>query len=214
MAAAAGLAISLGLSSLVLGAAEIDSRLPDEKKRSKKKKKPTRPVLGKPKAKVTIVVFGDIQCPFTKRLLNTLRTKVLPAYSKKVKIEWADFPLGFHRMAAPAAHAGREVFVQKGSKAFWAYLDRVFKSGPRFTRSDIVAAAKSAGADGAKVQAAMSQKKHEAHIKASIARGKGMGVRGTPCMFVNGIKLAGAQPYDKIKTAITGALIQKMSRPR
>ena len=181
-------------------AKQVKSRIPRARSKKKFKKRPPRPVMGYRKAKVTIVFWGDFQCPFTHRLYKTLK-KLLAQHPKKVKVVWADFPLAMHKQAKTAAIAGRSVFEQKGSKAFWKYLEAIVSKTTRFTQKDILDAVTSAGADSGKASRAMNQGTHSRHsrrLKKSIAKGKSKGVRGTPCMFINGKKLNGAQRLPRI----------------
>jgi protein-disulfide isomerase len=192
-------------ASSAWAAAKIKSRFPKKKKTTKNKKRPKHPRLGHAKAAVTIALWGDLQCPFTKRLLKTLKG-VLQTFPKKVKIQWHDYPLKFHRKAEPAAIAGREVFMQKGSKAFWKFVDNLFGAGYRYSEQDIITAAKQAGADEGKVTRALNTKKHLKIIQKSIAAGKKRSIRGTPTMFINGTMLRGAQRASKIIAAVKTAL--------
>jgi protein-disulfide isomerase len=71
------------------------------------------PFRGPATALVTIVEFGDFQCPFTKRVEATLE-KIRSTYGDQVRIVWNDEPLPFHPRAAPAAELAREARAQKG----------------------------------------------------------------------------------------------------
>ena len=196
-------ALTTALGALTLlptgasAAKQVKSRVPRARSKKKSKKRPPRPVMGYRKAKVTIVFWGDFQCPFTHRLYKTLK-KLLAKYPKKVKVVWADFPLGVHKQAKPAAIAGRSVFEQKGSKAFWKYLEALFSKTTRFSQQDILDAVSAAGASSSKASRAISRGTHSRRLKKSIAKGKSKGVRGTPCMFINGKKLNGAQRLPRI----------------
>src|SRR5262249_10312453 len=54
------------------------------------------PVRGNPNAPVTIVEYGDFQCPYCKASRPTLK-KILEAYPQQVKVLYKHFPLSFHR---------------------------------------------------------------------------------------------------------------------
>jgi protein-disulfide isomerase len=54
----------------------------------------------------------------------------------------------------------------------------------------------------AKLKSALDTKKYEDAIKADMAMGTKIGVRGTPASFVNGTFLSGAQPYEAFKTRV------------
>ena len=164
--------------------------------------KTTRPVLGSPKAKVKIEVYGDMQCPYTKRLMTQVIPRLVKAYPNKVQVIWRDNPLAFHKGALPAAMAGREVFLRGGSKAFYAFQKLVFANMRAIDATNLAAWAKQAGANSAKVTAALGRNAHRAWITKDQQSAKSRGIRGTPASFINGQKLRGAQPYHKFKAIV------------
>ncbi|MFH2009699.1 MAG: thioredoxin domain-containing protein [bacterium] len=167
-----------------------------------KQRKDVRPTLGNRKARVTVEIFGDLQCPFTKRMLQSVIPQLVRAYPKKVKVVWRDMPLGFHRQAMPAAIAAREVFRQLGSKGFWAFQAKVFAGVQQIDDANLALWAGQVGADGAKVTSALQSRRHKAAVKADVVEAQRRGVRGTPSSFVNGQKLVGSQPLHKFRQLI------------
>jgi protein-disulfide isomerase len=168
------------------------------------KKAPTK---GKAGAKVIIQEFSDFQCPFCSRVNPTI-AQVMKEYGDKVQIVWRDYPLPFHKDAHPAAQAAREVFAQKGNKAFWAYHDLLFQNQKALSRANLEKFAEQIGGINMKAfKAALDSAKHKAGVDADMAAVTKAGARiGTPSFFINGKLLQGAQPYQAFKTAIDAAL--------
>ena len=168
------------------------------------KKAPTK---GTANAKVVIQEFSDFQCPFCGRVNPTV-AQVLKEYGDKVQIVWRDYPLPFHKDAHPAAEAAREVFAQKGDKAFWAYHDLLFQNQKALSRENLEKFAEEIGGIDMKAfKAALDSGKHKAAVDADIAAIAKAGARiGTPSFFINGKLLQGAQPYPAFKAAIDAAL--------
>jgi len=168
------------------------------------KKAPTK---GAANAKVVIQEFSDFQCPFCSRVNPTV-AQVLKEYGDKVKIVWRDYPLPFHKDAQPAAQAAREVFIQKGDKAFWAYHDLLFQNQKALSRANLEKFAEEVGGIDMKAfKAALDSGKHKAAVDADMAAVTKAGARiGTPSFFINGKLLQGAQPYPAFKAAIDAAL--------
>ena len=168
------------------------------------KKAPTK---GAANAKVVIQEFSDFQCPFCSRVNPTV-AQVLKEYGDKVKIVWRDYPLPFHKDAQPAAQAAREVFIQKGDKAFWAYHDLLFQNQKALSRANLEKFAEQVGGIDMKAfKAALDSGKHKASVDADVAAVAKAGARiGTPSFFINGKLLQGAQPYPAFKAAIDAAL--------
>ncbi len=168
------------------------------------KKAPTK---GANKPKVVMQEFSDFQCPFCSRVNPTVK-QVLDEYGDKVQIVWRDYPLPFHKDAHLAAEAAREVFEQKGDKAFWAYHDLLFQNQKALSRENLEKFAEQVGGVDMKAfKAALDSGKHKAAVDADMAAVTKAGARiGTPSFFINGKLLQGAQPYPAFKAAIDSAL--------
>jgi protein-disulfide isomerase len=168
------------------------------------KKAPTK---GAANGKVLIQEFSDFQCPFCGRVNPTIK-QVMDEYGDKVKIVWRDYPLPFHKDAHLAAEAAREVFAQKGDKAFWAYHDLLFQNQKALSRANLEKFAEQVGGIDMKAfKAALDSGKHKGAVDADIAAVSKAGARiGTPSFFINGKLLQGAQPYPAFKAAIDAAL--------
>jgi protein-disulfide isomerase len=165
------------------------------------------PTKGPASAKVVIQEFSDFQCPFCSRVLPTI-DQITKEYGDKVRIVWRDYPLPFHKDAQPAAQAAREVFAQKGDKAFWAYHDLLFQNQNALTRENLEKFAQQVGGIDMKAfQQALDSGKHKAAVDADMAAVTKAGAQiGTPSFFINGKLLQGAQPYAAFKAAIDEAL--------
>ncbi len=161
------------------------------------------PTKGSPKAKVVIQEFSDFQCPFCSRV-NPTMAQVLDEYGDKVQIIWRNYPLPFHKEAHPAAQAAREVFAQKGNKAFWEYHDILFANQKALSRANLEKyAAQLGGIDMKAFKAALDSGKHKGAVDADMQVIAKAGARiGTPSFFINGKLLQGAQPYAAFKAAI------------
>jgi len=167
------------------------------------KKAPTK---GKANAKVVIQEFSDFQCPFCSRVNPTI-AQLMKEYGDKVELVWRDYPLPFHKEAQPAAQAAREVFAQKGNKAFWEYHDLLFQNQKALSRANLEKFAEQVGVDMKAFKAALDSGKHKAAVDADMAAVTKAGARiGTPSFFINGKLLQGAQPYPAFKAAVDDAL--------
>ena len=154
------------------------------------------PVLGDPKATITIVEYSDFECPVCRSLHDVLRG-LLPKYPQ-VKVVFKDFPLeALHPWARTAAIAGRCAY-QQDPKAFWKLYDLIYDN------QDIISASNAwdkmldyAGRSGLNVdtfKSCMSGPQASAEVDASITNGKELEVRSTPTVFVNGRRINGADP--------------------
>ncbi len=149
-----------------------------------------KPYMGPKDAAVTIVEFSDFQCPFCVKEPPKIK-QVLDAYPNDVKLVFINYPLSFHKKAKPAAAATILAFKQKGNDAFWEMHDKIFAGGTKKLDIPILRTyAEEMGLDLAAFDAVMADPaKIDQQIASDIAEAKRCGVRGTPTVLVNGLKL-------------------------
>ncbi|MBL9024621.1 MAG: thioredoxin domain-containing protein [Myxococcales bacterium] len=159
------------------------------------------PVLGPKTAKVTIVMFGDFQCPYCARVQTTLKD-LRRDYGDRIRIVWKDNPLPMHKRAEPAAELAREVRAEKGDDGFWRLHDILFENQKALEDGDLKVYAFRAGANATKAMAAVKQQKHAKKIAEDQLLASGLEATGTPHFFINGRRLSGAQSLEKFKELI------------
>ncbi|MBX3186579.1 MAG: thioredoxin domain-containing protein [Labilithrix sp.] len=168
------------------------------------------PMRGERDALVTIVVFSDFQCPFCGRLGPTLDT-VRARYGSEVRVIWKNQPLPFHVNAKPAAEAAQGVFELKGSDAFWRFHDQCFANQSALSQTNYEAWAQLEGVDVATFSRGLASHRWRPKVDEDARLANDVGARGTPTSFINGIKLAGAQPVSAFERAIDGELVKARS---
>jgi protein-disulfide isomerase len=159
------------------------------------------PVRGPKDALVTMIVFSDFQCPFCKRVEDTLK-QVTAAYPNDVRIVWKDNPLPFHPRAKPSAILARFAYKAKGDKGFWDAHDALFESNPKLEDDDLKGIAEKLGVKWDDVKAGIDSNKFGDKLDGSVELANDVQARGTPHFFINGVRLSGAQPLDAFKKAI------------
>jgi len=165
------------------------------------------PIKGPKDALVTVIIFSDYQCPFCKRVEDTL-TQVQEAYPNDVRFVWKDNALPFHPRAKPAAVLGLVAYEKKGDKGFWEAHKAIFESAPKLEDEDLKAIAEKLGISWETVKAGIENpsSKYMQKIDQSMEQAADFQARGTPHFFINGVRLSGAQPLDKFKAAIDAQL--------
>lgn len=166
---------------------------------------PDDPVRGPADALVTLIVFSDFQCPFCKRVEDTL-AEISKTYGRELRIVWKDNPLPFHPRARPSAEFARFVLGRKGNAGFWQAHDALFESAPKLEDEDLKAIASKLGVDWASAKAASAQQRFSDRLDRSIDLASDFQARGTPHFFINGVRLSGAQPFEKFKALIDAQL--------
>jgi len=156
-----------------------------------------QPSFGPANAPVTIVEFGDLECPSCKAEAPIIREIIPMTYADKVRVVFKDYPLELiHPWARAAADAGRCIFHQN-APTFWKFYDWMdnIQEGitPGILNAQVLEWAGKNGLDTAKLGACMENKEYDSEVAANIAEGKVLGVKGTPSLFVNGHKIGGVE---------------------
>ena len=81
------------------------------------------PVRGKNTALVTLIMFGDFQCPFCQRVTPTIYA-LEKKYGDKLRVVFKQNPLPMHPRAEPAAQLTLEAFAEKGMQGFGKPMKR------------------------------------------------------------------------------------------
>ena len=149
-------------------------------------------------APVTVVNFSDFQCPFSKRSVD-LMEGLLKKYNGKVRYVFKHFPHSFHKWAKPASYAAIE--AQNQGK-FWEYYAKLYTDVKNVNEEMIVAYAKELKLDMDKFNSDRTSAETAAKVQADITQGSLFGVRGTPTLFINGVRIVGANSA-KIEETIT-----------
>lgn len=152
-------------------------------------------VLGPADAPVTLVEYGDYQCPHCYRahpIITTVRKKL----GATLRFVFRNFPLAeMHPDAMHAAEAAESVGAHAGANAFWAMHDAIYKhqqdSDDALDDAHLARYAAAAGADAKAVQRDLEGETFESRVRADFMGGMRSGVNGTPTFFINGVRFDG-----------------------
>lgn len=156
-----------------------------------------QPSFGPADAPVTIIEFGDLQCPSCKAEAPVLRQILPEIYPDKVRVVFKDFPLeSIHPWARAASIAGRCVF-RHNQPAFWKFYDWMYETQERITpetlNSEVLMWAGENAIDAVRLGRCLESKATDAEVSRNIAEGRALGVKGTPSLFINGRKIGGVE---------------------
>src|SRR5262249_3619932 len=146
------------------------------------------PQRGPKNAKVTIVDFSDFQCPFCKRVEDTVN-EVEKNYGDKINFVWRSLPLPMHPDAPLASQAAMEAYKQKGSDGFWKMHDLLYanqQTPEGLKREALEKYAQQMNLDMTKFKAALDNQTHKAEVDADAKMGADIGISGTPAFLING----------------------------
>ena len=179
-----------------------------------------RPIRGNPEAKVTVINFDDLECPYCAHMHQDLFPATLERYKDKVRFIYKDYPLPpeMHPWAMHAA-IDADCLGAQNRDVYWNYvhylhgheqeingenrnLPQSFAALDRIARQE----ATLGKLDAAKLDACMA-KQDKSAVQASMKEAEALGVEGVPAIFVNGefIK-GGAVPKEQVWMVIDRAL--------
>jgi len=185
-----------------------------------------RPIRGNPAAKVTLINFDDLECPYCAMMHKELFPATLDHYKNQVRYVYKDDPLTeLHPWAMHAAVDANCLAAQSGD-VYWTYVDYVHAHTSEITAPDHDRAKSFAALDRiARQEATLGKldqtslnacmtKQDETGVRASAKEAEGLGVEGTPAIYVNGERVnSGAVPQNELWSAIDRALRAEGEQP-
>lgn len=150
-------------------------------------------IVGNPESKVTLVEYGDFQCPACYSYEPAVQ-EVIEKYGDRIAFQFRHFPLIQIHTNAMAAHKAAEAAGMQGK--FWEMHDLLYERQPTWSQSANVTPIFESYAE--ELELDMEQYKTDvrssevnAVINADLSEGKAAGATGTPTFVLNGKKLEG-----------------------
>lgn len=177
-----------------------------------------RPIRGNPAAKVTVVNFDDLECPYCARMHQSLFPATLERYKDKVRFIYKDFPLAEVHPWAIHAAVDANCLGAQSSDVYWTYVDYLHAHGQEVSGEDrdpkksyatldrIARQEATLGKLDAEKLDACVTKQDETQVLASMKDGDKLGVDSTPSIFVDGEHIVGWVPEEQLWMVIDRAL--------
>ena len=166
------------------------------------------PQLGKSDAKVTIIEFGDFQCPFCRAFWRDTLPRIKKEYvdTGRVRIVFRDFAQDVHPEALMTAMAA-ECADDQGK--YWEFHDKAFREQDRRGRdvvryriADVKRWATEIGLEPTAFNECLDSERYKAEVQKDYKDGADIGMTGTPVFFINGRALVGAHPFPTFQKVI------------
>ena len=155
--------------------------------------------IGPENAPITIVEFGDFQCPYCRRWHEQVYESLLDSYPGQIRIIYRHLPLtSIHPDAFSAAEAAMCAGEQD---AFWQYHEKLFSS-ETLGAEVYTQYAQELNLDMTAFEACMTDHRYQEAIQKDSDFAINLGISSTPTFFINGLALVGAQPLDVFKQVI------------
>lgn len=167
----------------------------------------TGPSHGPADAALTIVEFGDLECPACKAAQPNI-TKLMQE-EPQARLVFQNFPLEtVHKWAFLGAKY-LDCIAREHNDAVWKFISTVYEHQSEITPENaegmLKGFAKDAGANPDTVSACVATPETEKRVRASITLGEKLGVTSTPTFFIGGRKIAGFgsnTPYEVVKAIV------------
>lgn len=154
-------------------------------------------------AKVTVVEFGDFQCPACGSLYPAFKQTMQDYKDKSVRFVFRNYPLPQHEFAPLAAEAA--LFAQSQNK-FWEYHDILFEHQDNLTQSDLGKYAQQLGFDATAFSKALNDHTYKGIVDRDKADGAELSLDHTPTVFINDTEYTGDYSSTELNPAIDAAL--------
>ena len=155
-------------------------------------------VRGPDKAPVTIVEYGDFECPYCGQAEPVVR-KLLRDFGD-LRYVWRHLPLNDVHPHAQLAAEAAEAAARQGK--FWEMRDLLFDHQGALTSRDLISYAESLGLDIGKFAADLRKHTGMAHVSEDVDSADLSGVSGTPTFFINGKRHYGAYDIETLTKAV------------
>ena len=160
-------------------------------------------VTGSPAAAVTLVEYGDYQCPHCAAALPNI-VRVQTHFGARLALVYRHFPLS---EAHPHALIAAETAEFAGDHAlFWEMHEAIFLNQRRLNQTVLFALASTFGLSQIKLRDAIGRGQYLDKINADFMGGVRSGVNGTPTFFINGERHNGTYTATDLIAAINAAI--------
>jgi protein-disulfide isomerase len=157
---------------------------------------------GPASAAVTLVQYGDYECPYTRQSTTVVRA-IQQQLGNQMRFIFRNFPLTeIHPHALHAAFAAEAAATQG---KFWQMHDSIFHHQHTLEDSDLAQFAAAVGLDMQQFAHDMAERPSIGHIEEDLQSGIRSGVRGTPTFFINGVLYPGSWEQEALLVALEEA---------
>lgn len=167
-------------------------------------------VQGPRNAKLFLVEYGDLECPYCKRF-HTVLKDVRAEYGDSVAIVYRHLPLNIHPAATMEALASICVAQKAGNDAFFTYITNVYDksaaNGTSFTQEQMISFAKEQGIDTSAMASCIASDAAKARLQRDLDSANAAGIKSTPTSYLisgKGVQkvFSGNLPFSAVKVAI------------
>jgi protein-disulfide isomerase len=152
--------------------------------------------------RVTLVMYGDFECPSC-GALHPIIQEVRRCFGPNLRFIFRHFPLrDTHPNAERAAQAAEAAGAQG---KFWEMHDRLYEHQDGLDERSLTRHARKVGLDVTRFESDLAAGTHAARVNRDVESGRAGGVRGTPSLFINGTYYRGPRDRASLVAALARA---------
>ncbi|MGI8571470.1 MAG: Na+/H+ antiporter NhaA [Solirubrobacteraceae bacterium] len=159
-------------------------------------------IRGADDAPVTLVEYGDFQCPYCGQAERVIR-ELLSSLGSDVSYVWRHVPLNDVHPRAQLASEASEAAAAQGK--FWDMYDTLIANQEDLTPRDLTRYAEQIGLDVDRFSDELRRRKYQPRVSEDVASADESGVSGTPTFFINGRRHYGVYDIDTLTDAVRAA---------
>ena len=168
------------------------------------------PPQGDPNAKVKIVEFADLRCPYCEDFYKQTEPTILSNYVKTGKAVFYFRHYAF--LGDPSVLAANAAECANAQGKFWDFHNYMYDHQPSetdtsmYTVDNLSQIAGTLGMDSGAFNSCLTAKTYQKNVDGDMSDGTSAGVQGTPAVFINGMLFSGDCPTNDFTQAIDYAL--------
>ena len=156
-------------------------------------------IQGDPDAELTLLEYGDYQCPHCGRAYGIVK-QVQKHFGRRLRFVFRNFPLA---QIHPHAQTAAETAEFAGAHGrFWEMHDRLFENQDRLGLPLLLALTEEIGLDPQALRDALSAGEFEPRVRRDFQSGVRSGVNGTPTFFIGEHRHDGPWEFEDLVTAL------------
>jgi protein-disulfide isomerase len=160
-------------------------------------------VRGPAGAPVTVVEYGDYECPFCRGAARDVR-RMLDLYPDSIRFVFRNFPIPqLHPHAEQAAEAAEAAAAQG---RFWEMYELLLRPSSALDVDSLLGYARDLGLDLDRFAKEVTGAVYAAKIEQDVREGVRNGVNATPKFYVDGRRIDGKFPLEGLEDAIRASI--------
>jgi protein-disulfide isomerase len=160
-------------------------------------------VLGPADAPVTVLEYGDYECPYCRGAYRDVH-RLLAEYPDQVRFVFRNFPIAqVHPHAEQAAEAAEAAGAQG---KFWEMYELLLRTSARLDLDALIGYADRLGLDTGRFENEVRGNVYAARIENDVSEGIRNGVNQTPKFYVDGVRIDGKVPLEGLADAVRASV--------